>query len=401
MSDEELDNKLKEISWHLSENYSSVDNIGILSGLSGISLFFFYYAQYIESEKISDLGSNLLQRCIRFINNKNTPTTYFNGLVGFGWVLDHLEKENFVEINCDAIFYNLNDFIKESMVGYLKKKNYDFIHGATGYALFFLGRYRYTKSQNLKEKYKNILIDYIKQLHQIGEEDKETIKWVTTDFNTGNKIYNLGLSHGMASIVALLTKFSMHNDLKPYSIPILQKAINYMRGIKNEANYPYSFYPNSVPKEGPIEYKSRLAWCYGDLGIGITLLNAARILDDQELEVQSLFVLRHASHRKDYLSTFVDEPTLCHGAFGNALVYNQIHRNTNEEIFKNVSNYWFEIGYKMISTKSGHFKYESWNTKCIKWNSNYSLLMGISGIGLTIIDYLKNSPSNWNECLMI
>ena len=341
MIEEHLKNKLGEINKDLLENYSKVNNVGVLSGLSGISLFFFYCSRFLKDDDLFDMGITAIEDCVQMINEKSAPTTYFNGVVGFGWVLDHLEKEGFIEFDCDGFFYGIDDNLSTTMFGAMKSKNYDFINGAIGYALFFLCRYRNTKSSNLKEKYKGILLRFIALLKDNGEEDYDTIKWLSiTDIETQERGYNLSLSHGISSIIAILTKFCEFDDLKLYARPMLLKAVNYLIGSKNTSDRLFCFFPNSVPLTGKIRYNSRLAWCYGDLGIGITLWKAAKVLGNQELETISLSILEHASQRTDPYVTMVDEPTICHGAFGNSLVFNKIYKNTSEGKFRKASSYW-------------------------------------------------------------
>src|SRR5690242_1740241 len=73
----------------------------------------------------------------------------------------------------------------------------------------------------------------------------------------------------------------------------------------------------------------RAAWCYGDPGIGVALLWAARETGDAELEKTALEVAWRVVGRP-YEKSQVQEPGLCHGAAGLALIYNRFYQATRD-----------------------------------------------------------------------
>ncbi len=72
-----------------------------------------------------------------------------------------------------------------------------------------------------------------------------------------------------------------------------------------------------------------------------------------------------------------------------------------EPVFKEATEFWIQDGLNKATHKDGLAGYKQWNAKDKEWVSNIPLLEGIAGIGLTIIDYLADFDSSWDECLMI
>jgi hypothetical protein len=60
--------KLKEINLILREKSVVEENLGVLEGRSGIALFQFYYAKYIDNDKFADWGHDTLINIMNVVN---------------------------------------------------------------------------------------------------------------------------------------------------------------------------------------------------------------------------------------------------------------------------------------------------------------------------------------------
>jgi len=146
MTKTELENKLYEINTIITSNYKDLKHLGVLAGLSGISLFKFYYSKYLDIDEHADFGVELLSTCIDSLNEGYNFPTFCTGIAGFGWVFDHLEQEEFMDADADVLLPQIDDYLHKTMLMDIDKGNYDFLHGAIGNALYFLNRYRNTNS---------------------------------------------------------------------------------------------------------------------------------------------------------------------------------------------------------------------------------------------------------------
>ena len=65
------------------------------------------------------------------------------------------------------------------------------------------------------------------------------------------------------------------------------------------------------------------------------------------------------------------------------------------------ANFWIADGIRKASYKDGYAGYKQWNGLTKDWTSELSLLEGVAGIGLVLIDHLSEESNFWDECLMI
>lgn len=394
-------NKLKKINQILKEKYEESDQTGVLAGMSGIALFHFYYAKYTDTDEFADTGVDILTDCIDRINNGYGFPTYCSGLAGTGWVLDHLEQQDFMDAESDELLAELDPYLHNVMISDMKDGNYDFLHGALGYGFYFLKRYENTSSPEQKIQYQNYLQELIAHLKELGETEGNTTKWLSVLFaETGEKGYNLSLSHGMSSIVNFLSRLYKYEVFRSEMQNMLKGGVEYILSRKNKDPETISLFPSWVKDEDEEDSVSRLAWCYGDLGVGVSLWQASKSLKDEELGGTALGILRHSAGRTSPESHMVKDAGLCHGSYGNAQIFNRMYAETGEEIFREAAVFWIADGLEKAIHEDGYAGYKQWKGRDDTWEGEINLLEGIAGIGLSIISHLSGDNS-WDECLMI
>lgn len=409
MKKEILEKKLEEIHIIIKDKYENNDEIGILSGLSGITLFQFYYSKYLNTnDDHSNLAVKMLETCISKINRGSYLPTYCSGICGLGWTLTHLAQENFIEIDSNNLLIELDDYLYNLMVFDMKNGRYDFLHGGIGYAFYFLNKYRNTSSDKLKIKYKLILLEFIDLLEKSSQYAGENkLKWLSiipkngVDDGEVIEVYNLNLSHGMSSIVGILTKLCFYEDFKSLSEKMLQKSINYILDFKSQDEKSFSLFPGWIEKTGEIKNQSRLGWCYGDVSIGLRLWYASNVLNNEELKEESIAIMKHSAKRMSPKKSLVIDAGVCHGSFGNAQMFHRIFKETDDNVFKKAADYWFLDGMEKAAQHDGFVGHKKCSFTDIESFKTISLLDGIAGIGLAIIDYIGDFDSDWDECLMI
>ncbi len=401
---EKLLKKLGHISEILSSEYKNEASIGVLSGLSGMALFQYHYSKYIGND-LNNIGQDIIELAINKINKGYDYPTFCSGISGFGWALDYLERERFINIDCDEVLVEFDDYLYEMMILDMNTGYYDFLHGGIGHCFYFLNRYQNTKSQDLKKKYGKILDEFLSLLNRFAiSDDKNKLKWsslVHSELMGNKKVYDLGLSHGISSIIGILTKLYKIDVFKSKAEILLNGAIKYVLGYINKKNDTPFLFPKYISTGQSVNYQGRLAWCYSDLGIGIRLWQSAQVLSDKNLEKRAYLVLERITNNKSYEEHFIVDAGICHGSFGPALIFDKMYRNTNSSTFKEASEYWIEDGINKDVHTDGYAGYKHWNPALQEWKANATLLEGISGIGLTLLSYLSNSNLPWDECLMI
>jgi len=161
-----------------------------------------------------------------------------------------------------------------------------------------------------------------------------------------------------------------------------------------------SFFPNYLLKNSshPI-LKSRLGWCYGDLGIGSALWQAGKTLSKIEWMNKGLEILLESTQRQSINENSVQDAGICHGSAGIAMVYRRMYLETSIDEFNEATKYWINQTLNFSYFSDGLAGYKTFEKNGCKLD--YSLLSGISGIGLVLLSYKENDLQTWDELFLI
>lgn len=371
---------------------------GVLTGMAGIALFKFYYGRHIKKDALGDEGVKILTECIDEVRDGNIDTTYCSGITGLGWLFNHLNQEEFIDID-QELLTEMDAYIYSAMTLYIKNKNFDFLYGAMGCGLYFLKRFEQSHSVQLKLQYKDYLLELLISLHSDANFKGNTVSWKSMiDVKTGKKGKNLGLAHGMASILNILCRLYEHKDFKKDVEDLLKGAVNYFLSYKS-INDTISLFPDFIINDEQPEWNSRVAWCYGDLSIAVSLWKAGKILEEKSIKDTSINILMRTALRTSRETSMVIDAGICHGSFGNAQLFNYMYEQTKIENFRNAANFWINDGLHKANHSDGYAGYKKMDLD--GWKNEISVLEGIAGIGLVLISHLSGKSNKWDECLLI
>ncbi len=390
-----LEDKLAKIGYKLREQIDYKHCHGIMGGKVGIALFLFYYAKYMDNQILYDHALDLLSDVIDNINNGFNFHTHAAGIAGIGTTVEILAQEDFIDANTEELLGSVDKYLYQLMLTELKKGNYDFLHGATGLALYFY------KRQSCKNRTK-YLSDFVEELDKIAYKDESGIRWLSV-LNREKNIngFNLSLSHGLASIIAFLSKLYTTGIEQKKVKELINGSVKYLLNQQQDISIYKSNFPTWVCETEPNTH-SRLAWCYGDLGIGITLWQAGNNIDNKIWKEKAVKMLLHSTKRRDLKENSVIDAGLCHGTAGIAHIYNRMFHYTEKEEFRDSASYWYKETLKMAKFEDGLAGYKAWRSpKYGGWQKEYGFLAGIAGIGLTFISAISDIEPNWDECLLL
>lgn len=394
--------QLEKISKEIKKRYAYEKEIGVLMGVSGLALFQFHYSKYLDDNAHSELGAEMISLCIERINQGYSYPTFCSGIAGMAWAIQYLQDEGFIDLDCDSLLGEFDEFLFNQMKTDLTKGNFDFLHGALGYGVYFLRRFQCTFNQNFKLRYEFYLKWLLDGIEELAIKDGDGYKWESSlDFEKGNLVYNLGLSHGMSSILNFVSRLHSVDSLKEKAEKLAKGCSAYILRFQRKDSKQNSQFPNVIQVEKPNAYNSRIAWCYGDLGIGLSLLQSGKYIGDTTIVNRALEILDHTTTRKSAINSQVVDAGICHGSFGNALIYSRMFQITNKALFRETSDFWLKDGIKKGEHKFGYDFYKQWYGYDKNWIPPISLLDGVSGIGLVMLDCLSKTSNNWAECLLI
>lgn len=391
--------KLEEIAHIISiSDTAQSGGVGLMDGECGIALFCLYYSRLTEDEKFFDLGHQALTRAFDAVNRGFRNPSFSAGLAGLGWTLEHLALHNFLETSTNELLAELDELMGEMLEQHLALTHFDYLHGALGMGMYFLARLEGGAFQAKLplESIVDNLSRHARVSHD-GAASWQTIK----DYQTGAKGTGVSLSHGVASIIAFLTRL-LNNNIAPGTVRILLNGAS--RFILNQRLTDPSFHSVfpvwSLETEPP--RNSRMAWCYGDPGIACALIRGARSLNNKELRQQVLSIFQHAARRRDLEKNGVVDAGLCHGTCGLGHIFHRLYREEGDPIFKDAALYWFDQTLEMarFSDGPGGFK-ARYGDDFGGWVNRLDLLEGVSGIGLALISLISPVEPAWDSCMLL
>lgn len=402
-----MDNSIDNLNSTLRNIYNSLNNkvnenndIGILTGTSGIALFYFKYSEYINSSESFDKGIELIEKNIDLINHGYSMPTYCTGLAGYGWLMNFLKEQQYIDVDNSDLFDKTDELLYEKMIADIKDNNYDFLHGSIGYALHFLQQFENSISIDKKNKYKEYILEFLYYLKHYSVKFSNGIKWKSyTNQQKEDFEYNISLSHGISSIINFLSRLYPYSCFKNETKDMLQNAVSFVVSYKGKDKKSISLFPNKINSKGDVSWNSRLAWCYGDLGVALSLWNYSKVMNDVTLQKEVIDIVKFSAKRRSRESTLVFDSTICHGAFGNAQIFNHFYNETEIPEFLETANFWINDGMSRVVNSKDYAGFRKWEPPN-KWAGDLSLLEGISGIGLSILSHITRDRS-WDKSLMI
>jgi len=382
---------LKEIKKKLNQIQSSLQTINeknssILSGQPGILLFKSYYSRFDPSKDIS-YKSNIQILFDYF--QEPTSLNFSYGMSGILHTLSHLEKEGFIDFGDE-----IKKFDHSIFEPYIKnEKTLDYLHGNTGVALSLL-------EQNIETKYDYLFDRWLSAIEEIKEPDYRNLKWKTDFWNKENVVergYCFGLAHGVPSIIIILLKLYKRNKSEKV-LDYITRSITFLLENKLEDQSEF-YFPTRIVNE--IKVGSKLAWCYGDLGVALSLYLYGEYFKNSEISLFAIEIFTRHTTKRDCSVYHVEDADFCHGSIGIAHIYARIYNYTGIEIFRETSEYWYKVTIEKSIYTDGMAGYKHSHGKDKLLESKYGLLEGISGIGLSFISAICDIEPKWDNVFLL
>lgn len=394
---ENIENRITEI-YNVLNNKENT-RPGLLSGAMGTSIFIYHYARYFKNKEAFDLLENTLVDAINSLDQW-TSDRYGDGIAGIGWTLTYLIENEALDDELNEIFDMFDHALEERMTYYGDKKDFDFLHGLVGLGMYFIAR-----------KNQKAIAYIIEKLDEAAIEDEHGLKWISTVFNddqvTRREVYNISMAHGSSAFVSFFCKvIALRGDSVSTATRLLKGAINHILSCKrkDQANTKgHSLFPGYLELDDlPENYRSsRMAWCYGDMGISLAAWQAGEALGDEELKKEAIAIGLHSTKRRTYEETLLMDAGICHGTSGIMQMYNRLHKNTDVKEFEEAAAFWTNKTLENAVFEDGPAGYKSYTGRDDKFENDYGFLGGITGIGLALISRVSDEDLAWDKSLLI
>ena len=370
---------------------------GIATFLHEVSL-----AERGDCEGAASLRDAYLGRAVAALSEEAMNASFYSGFSGIAWAVDRMSKApgEPLSLEPDAL-----DSIDRVLLDYVARRpdgELDVVSGVIGVGVYLLERLpRETAHRGL-----SIIID---TLAERAERHGAQVAWLTPpsllDADDRAKYpegrYDLGVAHGVPGIVAFLARCIEASVSIETARELLEGAVSWLVDCC-ELRLGAPRFPYWIAPVGPTQ-PTRLAWCYGDLGVSLALRSAA--VATSRVDFWNFAVkLAEDAARRPVESAGIIDGGLCHGTAGAAHLFRHWFRATGQQSFLDASRFWFRETLALRNEGSGVGGYRS-VIRDVElrdvWIDNPELLNGAAGIGLALLAAVTDRAPTWDRFLLL
>jgi lantibiotic modifying enzyme len=394
---------LQQISRSLDGFVEQEPHPGLLNGYSGAALFYAYYHLLTGRKKHLEKLHYVMLKSLQALSEQELHLSHCSGVAGIAWSIQHLMQAGFAEgEGMQDIFEEADEILGNFMEKDLRDRNYDFLHQGLGVTLYFLERLPHPTA----EKYLSAVVDHLEKTATITEHG---ISWKDHFSRTSQELdnrdcFNLGLAHGVPAIITVLGMIYEKGIARDRVLPLLERSITWLLAVQNPPEEGLSsLYPSLVDMNSAAVHgkQSRLGWCYGDLGVAITLWNTGHRLNKESYREAAYKIFGHTLQHRNTKNGSINDACICHGSAGIAQIFHRAALRTGgDPLLSEGAGRWTQQTLQMNTWKDGPAGYKFYNNP--QYEDCYNLLEGITGIGLSLIASLDaaNDPA-WDRCLLL
>ncbi|HWK88491.1 MAG TPA: lanthionine synthetase C family protein, partial [Longimicrobium sp.] len=378
----------------------SAGGAGLGAGDAGVALFFHSLHAATGDDDHAAAARTLLDRAIGAIQLPEPSLELYRGALGVAWTLAHLRARGAAD-DGEGVLAAVDQAVLAALRAEPAPAAFDLVRGAAGLGVYALERVPAPAAAV------EALDAVVERLERAAERSGEGAAWFTAPAalhpwqraRLPRGVYDLGMAHGAAGVIALLARVVDAGVAARRARDLLDGAVRWLRAREMPAGslsrYPGTIAPGHAP--GP----ARLAWCYGDPGVGIALLAAARALGSAELEAHARSVLRDAAARAPEGSGVADAP-FCHGAAGLAHLFHRAWRATGEAALRDAALRWLRAALDLPVPEGSRsrFPFRAPGGRDAAWLDRPGLLEGAAGVGLVLLAAVSPVPPAWDRVFL-
>ena len=372
-------------------------------GFAGRAVFYGYLVAIAPDGDALDRAVAFRDRAVEEVAQAELPPGLFGGYAGVAWTVEHLERDapcGGGDDDDDDAVAAVDDALVARLAISPAPDDHDLIRGLAGIGVHALERIH-------RPSARDCLARVVTRLAERGEPRGGGLAWRTrpehlmpamrAQFPDG--LCNLGVAHGAPAVAVVLAGACAAGIEVARARPLLDAAMRWMLDGRLGEPSPSSFARWEV--DGQPAMPARAAWCYGDPGVALALLVAARAVGEADWEREALAVARRAAARPIIASGVVDAG-ICHGAAGLALMFHRLWQVGGTDDLAEAARRWYAYALDLRRPGAGIAGYQSWIPATPEqpgqWDDDVAFLSGAAGIGLVLLAGLGVEP-HWDRVL--
>jgi len=311
----------------------------LMHGTAGVSLALAYASKVAPESGYDERAVKLLAATLERLPGQDVSVGLESVLVGIAWTLEHLRGWLVEPEDAAPEIEHLRRTLDTSDVRTFPTALLD---GAVGIGVLALER-----DDNDGRR---LLEAVVRFLAGSAVLCRDGVSWLTGNGrHWWDRRFLLGMANGVAGAIALLVRAARKKV--EGSQPLLDDAVRWVlaqeRTVDGRRRYPSVIFREL---KGENVNDSRLAWCDGTLGLALSLLQAAPLMDLARPRQIALDLARSAADL-DVSSGGIRVPGFCHGAAGVAQMYARLYHATGDPGFRSVARRWLSATLTMFQRR--------------------------------------------------
>jgi hypothetical protein len=367
------------------------EDASLSRGEAGRALTLAHLDRALPDRGYAGASREALRSAIAAVARQPLGPGLMQGFTGVAWTIAHLADSTAPGAADDA----LTDLLRRDAW----RGGYDHVSGLVGVGVYALERGRAGTE---------LLELVVARLCGRAECHNGTATWFTPKAELHPDVhervphgyYNLGMAHGVPGVAAVLAG-ALDAGIEEAG-PLLDATVNWIEGeILDEGPSMWPFFVGDGVEVMP----ARLAWCYGDPGIAIALLEAGNARGREDwLELAGRTI--DNMHARAHGASGVTGASLCHGAAGMAHLCGRLHQATGRPEAADMARHWIAQTLAMRTCDEDDLGgFSVWDP--IDPNEvggdvqGPGFLAGIAGVALALAAAASDRSPDWDRCLLV
>lgn len=367
-------------------------------GEPGRALALAYLEDALPGRGFGEASSAALGHAVDAVAAQPLGPSLMQGFTGVAWTIAHLARRAGADASgaTGAVDAALSGLLRQG--GW--KGPYDHVSGVVGIGVYALERLPDPAGADLLEL-------VVSTLAELAERADGGATWFTPPEElhpdarerAPRGYYNLGVAHGVPGVISVLAGAAAADV--PGAGDLLDAAVTWLERQRFDdaaAVWPFFVGP------GVESFVSRLAWCYGDPGITLTLLQAAAARERDDWATLAGEAMDKMVRRADEESG-VTGASLCHGSAGLAHICGRLHAASGHDGLDAMARTWARrtLGLRRDGEPMGGFTvWDPLQPGEVGGDvQGPGFLAGIAGVALTLAAAATDVAPDWDRCLLI
>ena len=318
----------------------------------------------------------------------SSSVALYGGMCDVAWIVQHLlhltSSQGGTE-DSDPL-NDVDRYIYSRLFAGDWEVEYDLISGLIGVGVYLVSRPPTAYNRLMHSQ----LIDHLDRASIV---DRGTRAWLTPNqyvapsqrIDCPSGQFNLGMAHGIPGIIRFLSSSASEGYEANRCMSMIQEAIRWLElhkpSVASVPQFPY-WISEKMRASG-----SRVAWCYGDFSIGVSLYLTGTELDVQDWKSDGEKLICGCLSR---VPDGVADPGLCHGSSGLAHIYHRLYLQTRLPRYRDAAGAYYLQTILFLERASQH-----------STDHLVRFIDGDIGSALALISAISSIEPMWNSRLLL